>query len=412
MRPWGRSGAIALAALCVLGAGIGCRGKAHQALHRLRHGADVPSLPADPQPGGRDAIVLRRYSDMTSNVPEFISSTLMPGRGFQMLDLKAHLPTLGDIPLLQAPTLEEATKAITGTGPDQNGAASLGFGAVFEAPWAGLWTGTPSANGSRVISVWHGMAMDLPWIPTDTRNGRLGVTQGGSLLTTYADAPEANVMPDGGQGQATFVIPSNQWPSEITVSTEVLMSAHTMDVTIVARNTGSNDAPISLGWCPRFAILPGHRATTTLKLPQSQRVVRDKNSGLPNGSLEAVSGSAQDFTVRGGRALGLAGIDDDFVNLRPALLDDGAIVELRDKTAKYGLRITALTSLIRSFHVSSPAGASYIIIEPKFTFDDPTGREWGQDQDTGLETLAPGRSVQYKLRIDIISTDAPPASSF
>ena len=71
--------------------------------------------------------------------------------------------------------------------------------------------------------------------------------------------------------------------------------------------------------------------------------VADRRSGLPSGKLLPVAGTEYDFTGRNGARLGALSLDDSFVHLRPALMDNGPIAELRDPESDYGLRITAMT---------------------------------------------------------------------
>ncbi len=76
-----------------------------------------------------------------------------------------------------------------------------------------------------------------------------------------------------------------------------------------------------------------------------------------------------------------------------ALLESGPIAELRDPQSNYGLRITAMTPAIKAMRAYAPAGADFVSIEPQFNYDDPFGREWASDEDTGMVVLQPGQSV-------------------
>ena len=84
-------------------------------------------------------------------------------------------------------------------------------------------------------------------------------------------------------------------------------------------------------------------------------------------------------------------MNESFVHLKQGLLDIGPVAELRDVKGKFGLRMTALTPTIKAMRVVAPADKAIVTIEPQFNFDDPFGKEWGKDEDTGMVVLQPGQ---------------------
>jgi galactose mutarotase-like enzyme len=84
-------------------------------------------------------------------------------------------------------------------------------------------------------------------------------------------------------------------------------------------------------------------------------------------------------------------------------MEDGPMAELRDPENDYGLRITAMTSSIKAMRVYAPLDGSFISIQPQFNYDDPFGREWPKDEDTGMVVLQPGQTTQWKIRLEIFS---------
>ncbi len=168
---------------------------------------------------------------------------------------------------------------------------------------------------------------------------------------------------------------------------------------------------MGIGWHPRFAIPSGNRGQVLLRLPDALRAeVLDRRSGLPSGKLLPVAGTEYDFTGRNGARLGERSLDDSFVHLRAALLDNGPIAELRDPESGYGLRMTLMTPTIKALRVHAPADANFVSIEPQFNYDDPFGREWSREEDTGMVLLQPGQSVQWMVRLEIfpLTADQPP----
>ena len=358
------------------------------------------------RPGGQDTVQLLRSQIAGGNGPEFLSATLLPGRGMNVLQITAFLPQKGEVNLLASPTVQEAAKILTGTGADVNGAKSLAMGAAIELPWAGRISGADTPDGNNLSTMWRGNRLLLPTDAKDSYGVAGTVAAGGLLLKQPSDSINTNVMPDGGEAQATYH-PGNfdgRWPSQTEIMTTVELSGKAVTVKIVARNTGTAAEPIGIGWHPRFAILNGHRAQMMLRLPEGMRLeVKDRRSGQLSGRLLPVDKTEYDFTGRTGAQLGALNLDDSFVHLRTGLMENGPMVELRDPENDYGLRITAMTSTIKAIRVYAPLDGSYISVEPQSNYDDPFGHQWAKDEDTGMVVLQPGQSMQWKIRLEIFS---------
>jgi len=380
---------------------------------RERMASPVEAQP--PRPGGQEALVLQRALLEGGGMPEFISATLLPGRGMNTLQITAYLPGKGEVPLLSAPSLAQAAVSMDGQGQDVNGGASLRMGGAIELPWAGRVYGTVSPDGSQILTQWRGHGLSLPVTmpmgPTSAVTSAASV--GGMLLTVPADSVNSSVMPDGGETQAVFQPGSfgDRWPSQTEVTMTILMSSHVLDLRVTAKNVGTEAEPFGMGWRPRFTIPSGDRAQATLRMPTGDRVeLRGGAGGVPTGRLLPVERTAYDFTPRGGAKLGVGSLDESFVHLRPAILDFGPAVELRDPASNYRLRVTAMTPAIREMRVTSPAGSKYLVIAPQLNYDDPFGKEWPASEDTGMVVLQPGQSVQWKVRLELFTTktEGPP----
>jgi aldose 1-epimerase len=363
------------------------------------------------RPGGQDIVQLQRSQIPGENGPEFLTATLLPGRGMNLLQITAYLPQKGEVNLLASPTLQDTAKVLTGSGADVNGAKSLSMGAAIELPWAGRISGASTPDERNLSTIWHGTRLILPTDAKDSYGVPGVVAAGGLLLKQPSDSNTTNVMPDGGEAQATFR-PGNfdgHWPSQTEVTTTVQLSGKAMTIKIVARNTGNTAEPMGIGWHPRFAILNRHRGQMMLRLPEGQRVeVKDRRTGQLSGKLVPVEKTEYDFTARTGAQLGALNLDDSFVHLRTGLMENGPMAELRDPENDYGLRITAMTSTIRAIRVYAPLDGSYISIEPRSNYDDPFGHQWAKDEDTGMVVLQPGQSMQWQIRLQIFplsSTD-------
>ncbi len=365
-----------------------------------------PAVDVTVRPGGQDIVRLQRAQMVGGNGPEFLSATLLPGRGMNLLQITAYLPQKGEVNLLASPTLEEAGKVLSGAGADVRGAKSLAVGAAIEAPWAGWISGTVAPDGANITTMWRGVRLILPNDAKDSYSVSSAMAAGGLLLNQPSDSINTNVMPDGGEAQATFH-PGNfdgHWPSQTEFTTTAELSGKMIILRVVARNTGNTAEPIGIGWHPRFAILNGHRGQMMLRLPEGMRLeVKDRRTGQLSGRLLPVEKTEFDFTGRNGAQIGALNLDDTFVHLKTGLMEDGPLAELRDPENDYGLRITAMTSTIKAIRVYAPLDGSFISIDPQFNYDDPFGKEWANNEDTGMVVLQPGQSTQWKIQLEIFS---------
>lgn len=404
-----RSGMLTILVIVILLGGLAVGWREHKLgqfaqLKKGFHREEPVTVTA--RPGNQDVITLERSQMVGDNGPEFLSTTLLPGRGMNMLQIKAYVPGKGEVNLLASPALDEAARRMNGAGADWAGAESLAMGAAVEVPWAGRISGASEADGRSLSTMWHGVRLMLPTDTKDSFGSAGAMAAGGLLLNMPSSSANTNVMPDGGQAQASFDAEDfgGRWPSKTQITMTVELSGRSIEMKIVARNTGTTPEPMGIGWHPRFAILNGHRGQMMLRLPQAERVeVKDRRTQQLSGRLLPVAGTEYDFTGPSGAQLGALNLDDTFVHLRQGLMDNGPVAELRDPENDYGLRITAMTSTIKAFRVYAPLDGTFLSIDPQFNFDDPFGREWSREEDTGMVILQPGQSTQWKIRLEIFS---------
>ena len=253
--------------------------------------------------------------------------------------------------------------------------------------------------------------MILPAAPRDSPAA--GSALGGLLLKRRADTIETHVLADGWQSKAVYNAGNfdGHWLSKTEITTLMLLNSRVVELAVTAKNTGTAAEPIGIGWRPRFSIPSGDRANTLLRLPTAVRVEKRESgtargAGMPTGKLLPVAGTDFDFTKQGGTRLGERALDEGFVHLKQGLLDIGPVIELRDVASKFGLRITLLTPAIREIRIAAPADKAIVTIDPQFNYDDPFGKEWAKDEDTGMTVLEPGQSVQWKVRLELFSLTA------
>lgn len=410
-----RSGALTIVGVVLAVIGLAVGWHEHRKGHFAKLKAEIRGIPSQPRdqsglrPGGQDAVVLQRLPLPGGSGPEFVSATLLPGAGMNVLQIKAYLPDRGEVELLASPPLDEAAQQLRAVG------AGMTVGGAIEVPWAGRLSGSRSEDGDTVTAVWRGHRLDLPntWHEREGTVGAMAV--GGLLMSLPSNEVKTNVMPDGGATQAVFHAGTfdDQWVSHTDITTTVQLSGRALELNVVVRNTGDEVEPVGIGWRPRFAIVGKDRQMVTLRLPNSVRIeIPDHRTGVPSGKLLPVQGTPYDFTKPEGTPLKTLALDDCFVHLRPALLDNGPSVELRDPGGEYGLRITAVSSSIKAIRIYAPADENFVSIDPMMNYDDPFGREWSKDEDTGMAVLGPGQSVQWKIRMEIFPLQTPGDQKF
>jgi galactose mutarotase-like enzyme len=391
---------VLLLAAVLVGLTVAYRAHMQGNFHRLKLKANIDSEMQDapvPKPGGQEAITLMRTRLMGSSAPEFLTVTLLPGRGMNVFQITAYIPGKGEVNLLASPSLESAASAMTGNDMAANGQASMAMGGAFEAPWAGSLWGS-SGEAGHATAVWQGHAINLP------ANGR--ETLNGLMLAEGADSASSETLPDGGNGVADFHAGDfgGHWLSKTDVEVRVLLSRQSIELTVMANNVGDVAEPVGIGWHPRFAIFDGDRAQWRLHIPAETRVeVREKVKDAPTGELVPVAGMPYDFQAIDGVRLGTMMLDQCFTGLKQKLLDNGPTAELSNPAGGFGLKLTALSPMIRVMRVVAPADGSYVSIDPQYNYPDPFGREWEKQLSNGMAVLQPGESTEWKVKLELVS---------
>jgi aldose 1-epimerase len=405
MRRWSASGWMTPCLLGILGLGLiiasyeHTRGNLHKLRQTVTTKTEGPIVSSGP--GGQDPVILTRHLEPNDSEPEFLSATLLPGRGFNLWQLTAHIPGHGNVSLLASPPVANAASLLASTGADANGSASTNFGAAFLAPWAGQMAGSPAPGAGVLQTEWQGERLAFP---SSIPGSSLSVE--GLLLDRGADDLKVTPQPDGELAQATFHAGSfgGSWPGNTDITILVQLSGHTVDLTVTAQNIGTVAEPFGIGWHPFFAIPTGPRAAATLVIPSTTRLSAPNARTRPSTATQlSYDDSQTGFFRAGGTKLGDVSLDESYIDLHAGVLADGPIAELRDPAAGYGVRVTPLSNNVKTFRVIAPADKSWVSIGPNMNIPDPLGLEWKTLDSNGMVTLQPGDSVQWKVRLEIFS---------
>jgi aldose 1-epimerase len=358
-----------------------------------------------PDVGGQKAIQLRRLQSGVGSKPEFLSVTLLPGRGMNVFQITAYLPGRGEVPLLASQSINAAAKIMNGDPDDLQGNQSFSMGGAFLFPFANRLVGpvtvdkktgdhsvTVTWRGRRVpvIANWHGKQPGAPWCAMH-----------GQMLAAKADNVSVKADSDTAAAIADYRLPSNgHWFSDNDVKVTVALDRDTVTAILTATNRGDKAEPVGIGWHPYFQLPTGSRANGRVRIPSSMRVeVNNYGDVFPTGKLLPVTGTQYDFNGEEGGPLPDTLVDDSFVDLTRNA-QGNVVSEIRDLGANYGMRITAMSPHIRAIQVYSPVDKSFIALEPQFNYGDPFGKEW-KGVDTGMVTLAPGESVTWKVQLQL-----------
>jgi aldose 1-epimerase len=80
----------------------------------------------------------------------------------------------------------------------------------------------------------------------------MNAAAGGLLLRTPSSSVKVNVMPDGGEAEATYEVGDfdGRWPSKLEITSKTQLSSRVMEIKLTARNTGDEPEPVGVGWQP------------------------------------------------------------------------------------------------------------------------------------------------------------------
>jgi len=387
---------VAALAATVFGSMIGCH-------NNKTSSASPETRAATPQIGGMPVVTLTRHQTAQGKQPEFVSMTLLPGRGMNVFQIEADVPGKGKIPVLWTPTLDQLAAKMTGQPPDDlDGDASFSCCGAFLVPYANRILGNVSPDGKTITTEWHGKTLVLPanWHAANNPEKDKHAMHG-LILDSQTQDVQTHDIPDG--QSVTGVIHAGDfgghWLSKTDLNFTISLTGKAVDAAIVARNVGTEDEPMGIGWHPYFSIPSGNRTQALLHVPGEQlAVVNNYNDVFPTGKLIPVKGTKWDFLAPEGKPLDDVYLDDNWSRLQRT---DGAVeVTLTDPASNYGVRLLGLSPDIRTVQVYSPPSAKFAAIEEQFNFADPFGKEW-HGMNTGMVTLKPGQSVEWHVRIEL-----------
>jgi aldose 1-epimerase len=374
-------------------------------------GQETPSQSASheasPSPaisiGGEPVVTLKRPPSKDESTPRFVEATILPGRGMNILQIKAFIPGRGEVDLFDSPALPEA-KQLLDQGDDEFGNKGFQVGAAILLPYANRITGKLSSDGKTIATDIAGKTISLPANWHGKKPGATVLAMHGLILSAkFQDVHVHN-------GPAESSVSANlqagdfggHWPSQTDVRVQTVLKDAAVEFTVTTKNVGQEPLPVGVAFHPWFRLLSGKREQIRLHVPADERaLVNNYDDVLPTGKVESVTGTPYDFTAPDGRALGTLFMDDFFPDVKRQS-DGTAVVKLIDPAAGYGLRIVALSREVKGFQVYAPLDRNVVAIEPQFNLADPYNKIWGK-RNNGMVLLQPGQSVSWRVRLELFT---------
>ena len=353
------------------------------------------AAPAAPQIGGADAITLHR--DQSGQDMQFLGADVLPGRGWNIFQIRAYLPGKGEIGVLDNVSLAEGKALMNGGAEDRSGNKSFAGGGAILVPYANRITGKLTADGKDETADIAGKEFTLPANWGGKKPGAKQYAMHGLILDTKV-TPGA-VTPTSAEGSLDAGNFGGHWPSQTQLQFKTSIEAGAFHLEVTAKNVGRETLPLGIGWHPYFRLPSGNREQARLHVPALERApANNYDEVLPLGKIEKVKGTDFDFTAPGGREMGKLFMDDTFTDLTR---DGGNMIsEVIDPAAKYGVRIVAETPQVTAVQVYAPPDKNFIVVEPQFNLGDPFSPVW-KGHPTGMLMLKPGESVTYKVRLEL-----------
>jgi len=366
----------------------------------LLAGVLVPAGAQDVTEIGGEKIVTLTRTPTSTTKPEFTSVTVLPGRGMEILQITANFPGKGSINVLASPSLAEAKKMLD-VDDDDNGDLGYRMGSAFLVPYPNRIRGKLSADGKTLTTEWQGHTITLPANNIGSKPGAERHAMHGLILKSKTDAVEVNKIP-GGEEVAGVIHAGDfggHWLSKTQLVVTISLTAEAVDATIEARNVGTEDEPMAIGWHPYMNLPSGDRTQARVRIPADKLAEVDGYDNVfPTGKILPVEGTRYDMRSAGGIALGTNFYDDNWSHID--WQGHAATVQVLDPAVHYGVDIIGLSPGIKTIQLYAPPTKQFVAIEHQFNFADPFGKEWG-GMDTGMVTLKPGQSTKWHVRLHV-----------
>ena len=367
--------------------------------------AKVVPAPNSATVGGEPVVVLKRPQNTDQSKPQFLTATVLPGRGMAVLQITAYVPGKGEVEVFNAPSLGDA-KDLLDNHDDKFGNKVFTIGGAFLVPYANRIRGKVSSDGNDITTTVAGQTVHLPANWSGKNPGAEKHSMHGLMLTSKFENVRQHSTPQASTVSGIFHAGdwNGHWPSSTDMSVRVALSNQAVEFTVTAKNAGKYPLPVGIGWHPYFAIPSGDRKQARLHLPANKVAgMNNYDDVFPTGEVHPVTmgDGKYNFAAPDGKPLDDIYLDDNFQELKRDATGSATSTVI-DPASKYGIRIRAESPEIKSIQVYSPPDKSFVAIEPQFNLPDPYGSEWKNTQ-TGMVVLKPGESTTWRVRLELFT---------
>jgi aldose 1-epimerase len=318
----------------------------------------------------------------------------------EILQITANFPGKGSIDVLASPSLPDIKKMLDVDDTD-NGDLAYRLGSAFLVPYPNRIRGKLSADGKTLTTEWHGHTITLPANNIGTKPTAERHAMHGLILKSKTDDVAVEKVPGG--EEVSGVIHAGDfgghWLSKTQLTVTIKLTADAVDAGVEARNVGTEDEPMAIGWHPYMNLPSGDRSQARVRIPADKLAEVDGYDNVfPTGKLLPVEGTRFDLRSAGGTPLGTFFFDDNWSHID--WQNHAATVQVIDPAVHYGVDIIGLSPEIKTIQMYAPPTKQFVAIEHQFNFADPFGKEW-DSMDTGMVTLKPGQSTKWHVRLHV-----------
>lgn len=303
---------------------------------------------------------LYRAQDNRSERPQFLNVEILPGMGSQIYQIKVYIPGRGIAPLLASPSVDSVVSKLESK-ENEKGNESRKVGAMFLIPFS------------------EGL---------DGFEGRSGL-----FFNRKMDQTSLNATSEGAFSQSTVAISNFKpaWPSKLQVGISTSLKSDVLSTTVVAKNIGTENMPVSLGWCPNFNLSAFDLRQLRLKIPASSIWKSGHSVGIKDGDY--------DFSQKKGLDLGEDPIQVDLLD--PIRDRAGTtLIELIDPITQILVKMRVISAETQTIRVNYRPKEKLLAVCPQFQLPLAKAR---LKSNNGLRILRPSDLVTFTVELEVAS---------
>src|SRR5207302_3252432 len=185
-------------------------------------GGRVVPAPSSVTIGEEPVVILKRPQSINQAKPQFLTATVLPGRGMAILQITAYVPGKGEVEVFTAPSLGDA-KDLLDNHDDNFGNKVFTIGGAFLVPYANRIRGKVSSDGNDITTTVAGQTVHLPANWSGKNPGAEKHSMHGLMLTSKFENVRQHSTPQASTVSGIFHAGdwNGHWPSSTDMSVRV-----------------------------------------------------------------------------------------------------------------------------------------------------------------------------------------------